>query len=364
MLYINGKFLAQRTTGVQRFSRGLLLAFDQLLAQATSHDEVVLLCPPGVPHLDELVHIKQRTCGRAGRSLTWWEQIDLPLAARDGTLLCFSGSAPLLARRCVPTIHDAAVFLHPEAYSWKFVAWYRFLFRWMSKRVPYVLTVSNSSANDLRKFLSKPEYKVIPNAAEHIDRVDADNGVLRHLNVLPRRYVLAVGSLNPTKNFSSLVEAYLASGLGPEVPLVIAGNLNKAIFSSTLIPTDNESILWAGPVDDAQLKALYENALVFVFPSLYEGFGIPPLEAMSCGCPVIASNASSIPEVCSDAALYFPPLDTDALARLLREIRDNAPLRQQMIDKGKRRSSAFSWEHSGQLLKGFLHDNKMLATES
>lgn len=362
MLYINGKFLAQRTTGVQRFSRGLLLAFDQLLAQERSADDVILLCPPGVAHLDELVYIKQRTCGRAGRSLTWWEQIDLPLATRTGMLLCFSGSAPLLARHCIPTIHDAAVFMHPEAYSWKFAAWYRFLFRSMSKRVPYVLTVSNSSANDLRKFLSEPEYKVIPNAAEHIDRVVADNSVLRDLNVLPRRYVLAVGSLNPTKNFPALVEAYLASELGPDIPLVIAGNLNKAIFSSTLVPKEGESIVWAGPVDDAQLKALYENALVFVFPSLYEGFGIPPLEAMSCGCPVIASNASSIPEVCSDAALYFPPLDTAALARLLREIRDNTPLRQQMIDKGRRRSDAFSWEHSGQLLKDFLDDKQMLAT--
>jgi len=364
MLYINGKFLAQRTTGVQRFSRGLLLALDQLLARRRTHDEVVLLCPPGVAYLDGLVHIKQRNCGRAGRSLTWWEQVDLPLAARDGTLLCFSGSAPLLARRCIPTIHDAAVFLHPEAYSWKFVAWYRFLFRWMSNRVPYVLTVSNSSANDLRKFLSKPEYKVIPNAAEHIGLVDADDGVLGKLGILPRRYVLAVGSLNPTKNFASLVEAYLASGLGPDIPLVIAGDLNRTVFSSTLAPSDGEAIVWAGPVDDAQLKALYENALVFVFPSLYEGFGIPPLEAMSCGCPVIASNASSIPEVCADAALYFPPLDTAALARLLREIRDNAALRQQMIVKGKRRSSAFSWAHSGELLKRFLDDERMLAGES
>jgi glycosyltransferase involved in cell wall biosynthesis len=219
-----------------------------------------------------------------------------------------------------------------------------------------VLTVSQSSANDLRKFLTMAEYKVVPNAAEHMNSVGADKSVLQDLRLTPRHYVLAVGSLNPTKNFASLVDAYLASGLAPDIPLVIAGDFNRSVFTTAMTPEHNKAIVWAGPVNDARLKALYENAMVFAFPSLYEGFGIPPLEAMNCGCPVVASNASSIPEVCGDAALYFAPRDIPALAQLLREMRDNVPLRLQMIEKGRRRSVGFSWDRSAKLLQDFLSE--------
>jgi glycosyltransferase involved in cell wall biosynthesis len=205
------------------------------------------------------------------------------------------------------------------------------------------------------------KFKVIPNAAEHIGVPVADKTVLQDLQLAPQQYVLAVGSLNPTKNFATLVEAYLASGLGPDIPLVIAGDFNNSVFTSSMALAHKEAIVWAGPVNDARLKALYENAMVFAFPSIYEGFGIPPLEAMACGCPVVASNASSIPEVCGDAAVYFAPRDVTALAHLLREVRDNTPLRQQMIDKGKRRSALFSWERSGKLLESFLSEEQILS---
>jgi glycosyltransferase involved in cell wall biosynthesis len=361
MLYINGKFLGQRTTGVQRFARGLLFALDKSLAERPAGRPVVLLTPPGVPPLEGLSAIEQRSCGKSRRSLTWWEQVELPLYCRDGDLLCFSGSAPLFARRCIPTIHDAAVFLHPQAYSRKFVAWYRILFRRLARRSPCVLTVSESAAADLAEFLPRSKFRIVYNAAEHIVQVNPDNLILERHGLLGRRYILAVGSLNPTKNFEALLQAYCSAGFDSSTPLVIVGALNGSVFSQTDLRTEHSAIIWAGAVSDEQLRTLYENAALFVFPSLYEGFGIPPLEAMTCGCPVVASSASSIPEVCGDAALYFPPRDIPAVAASLLRVLKDESLRQELIFKGRRRSECFSWARSAEQLRSCLVDANYLS---
>ena len=134
-LYISGKFLRQRTTGVQRFARGLVQALDEELMRARTADRVVLLKPPAAQEI-ALRFIEQRTCGTSIRSLNLWEQTALPWAARDGTLLCLSGSAPLLGGRRVPTIHDAALYLHGQAYSRPFAAWYHLLFATVTRRAP------------------------------------------------------------------------------------------------------------------------------------------------------------------------------------------------------------------------------------
>jgi len=298
--------------------------------------------------------IEQRTCGSPGRSLTWWEQVELPFQCRDGELLCFSGSAPFFARNCIPTIHDAAVFLQPHAYSRKFVAWYRMLFRRLSRRSPFILTVSKSAASDLAQFLPGSEFRIVYNAAEHIVQIGPDKSILKQHQLLGRRYILAVGSLNPTKNFNVLIQAYRKAGFDANVPLVIVGAVNGSVFNGSGVSTVDESIIWAGGVSDAQLRTLYENATLFAFPSLYEGFGIPPLESMTCGCPVVASSASSIPEICGDAALYFPPLDIAAVAASLQRVLNDEALRQELISKGYQRSECFSWQHSAEQLRSCL----------
>lgn len=359
MLYINGKFLAQRMTGVQRFALGLLLALDKSLAKRPGGRRVFLLTPPGVPPVPGLSVIEQRACGRPGLPLTWWEQVELPLSSRNGRLLCFSGSAPLLARRCIMTIHDAAIYLQPQAYSRKFVAWYRLLFSRMSRSAPLVLTVSNSAARDLATFLPDSKFRLVYNAAEHITHVASDPSVLKAHGLVHGGYILAVGSMNPTKNFAALIEAYHAADLGRKIPLVIVGAVNGSVFSQPIAQsgtqsTGAQSVVWAGSVSDAQLRALYEHAAVFAFPSLYEGFGIPPLEAMSCGCPVVASNASSIPEVCGDAALYFSPQDGAAISAAILRVLADDELRRNLVEKGLNRSRCFSWEKSGEQLRNWL----------
>lgn len=354
MIYINGKFLAQRTTGVQRFAHGIVSALDRSLQAQPCRQAVELLLPPAAVPIPGLQKISQRHVGRAGRSLTAWEQLDLPSRTRHGTLLCLSGSAPFFARDCVPTIHDAAVYLHPKAYSRAFVAWYRLLFAHRARSSPLTLTVSESSARDLAPHLPQTAFRVVPNSAEHITRLPADLSIMERLQLSSQGFLLAVGSLNKTKNFAALIEAYTTSGLVERLPLVIVGAINRDVFCAGTSVTDHRNVRWVGPVPDGQLRALYEQAAVFVFPSLYEGFGIPPLEAMHCGCPVVASNASSIPEVCGDAALYFHPRDAVAMTAAIESLLGADTCRSKLIERGRQRARAFSWSHAAERLRAAL----------
>lgn len=348
-LYINGKFLVQRTTGVQRFARGLVSALDELLASQPELPAPILLTPPGADFLP-LRKIEQRICGSSNMPATLWEQSSLPWAARRGTLLCLAGSAPLLGGARIPTIHDAAVFLHPQAYSRRFVAWYRLLFRVVTAGAPVSFSVSDHAANELEQKLSGRKFRVVPNAAEHILNQSADNNILKSHKLDSQRYLLAVGSRNPTKNLEALIAAYSDSGLGPDISLVLVGGGNGNVFSGSEPVQSVPGIVRTGAIGDAELRALYENALALVFPSTYEGFGIPPLEAMSCNCPVVASNASSIPEVCGDAAVYFDPYDKQSMIKALMSIVMEEGLREDLIRKGRARLQLYSWKRSAAIL--------------
>lgn len=354
IIYINGKFLSQRTTGVQRFAFGVVEALDRSLRSQPSSCRFELLLPPCAKPITGLTAISQRHVGRFMRSLTAWEQLVLPAYASDGTLLCLSGSAPFFVRDCIPTIHDAAVYLHPQAYSRTFVTWYRILFAHRAKKSPLVLTVSDSSARDLATHLPPTAFRVVPNSAEHITREPSDPSVMDAFQLLPQGYLLAVGSLNPTKNFTLLLKAYTSSKFSEYFPLVIVGAINKDVFRSDGDIPHCSNVHWVGPVSDTQLRALYEQAAVFLFPSLYEGFGIPPLEAMICGCPVVASNSSSIPEVCGDAALYFDPYDQLALTSTIQNLLSDNVCRSKLIEYGRQRARSYSWDISAKRLRTAL----------
>lgn len=359
-LFLNGKFLAQRTTGVQRMAHGIVNALDRSLQTRPCGCTVEILLPPSAKPIEGLQVIRQRHVGRAGRTLTLWEQLDLPANARNGTLLCLSGSAPFLARSCVVTVHDAAVFLHPQAYSRLFVAWYRLLFSHHARRSPFVLTISESSARDLATHLPPTKFRVVPMSAEHIISQPADGTVMEQLQLSPQGYLLAVGSLNPTKNFAALIDAYAASTLSERLPLVIVGAINRKVFRAGSSVIDHPNVRWAGPIPDAQLRALYEQAALFIFPSIYEGFGIPPLEAMLCGCPVAASNASSIPEVCGNAAHYFDPHDLNEMRSVIESILENDVYRKVLIERGRQRALTFTWDHTAQCLRSALAEFQLI----
>jgi len=349
-IFINGKFTAQRTTGVQRVAARLTQALDAQLSDGDA-DRWILLCPPGST-APVLRHIAVRQIGPPGLPRHLWEQLVLPFAARGGLLVNLAGAAPYVAARQVCLLHDAAVFDHPRAYTRAFVGWYRQLFRRLARTAARLLTVSAFSQARLALHLKlQPgQIGVLNNGCDHLDEVVPDLGVLTRHALVGTRCLLAVASANPTKNLASLLTAYARLPADPLLRLVIVGGANERVFAAgkTLDPPQ---VVRVGPVGDAQLVALYLHAAGFVLPSLYEGFGIVALEAMRCGCPVAAAQAAAIPEVCGDAALYFDPQSVPAIADAMQRLLSDTSLVDQLRAAGQARACIFRWSDAAAVLR-------------
>jgi glycosyltransferase involved in cell wall biosynthesis len=350
-IFINGKFTAQRPTGVQRMARCNVQALDAVIAESGIDDiRWVLLCPPNsdVPRLKT---IQVYVGGPRMFGLHFWEQCYLPLVSFKGPLISLSGSAPLLHLNQVCTIHDAAVFDYPQAYTSAFRSWYRFLFKWMGCFARRIITVSEFSRDRISVCLKidKSQITVVHNGAEHLNAIEADDSIWRRLGLEARPYLLAVASVNPTKNLAALIDAFILLPHN-DVRLVLVGGENRAVFSSHGLSFEDARIVRAGPVSDAQLKYLYLKADALVFPSVYEGFGLPPLEAMHCGCPVLAAKAASIPEVCGNAAYYFDPHSLASLTAAMAALLDGKISRVELMSRGRERAQSLTWMAAGRSL--------------
>lgn len=354
-VFLNGKFAAQPLTGVQRVGHELVQALDRRLAAgavAGAAHRWVLLCPPGARSMN-LQAIVPRTVSDRALPLHLWEQLVLPFAAQAGLLVNLAGTGPWFAGRQVVLQHDAAVFDHPEAYTPAFVAWYRRLFARQVRCAQACLVVSAFSRARLAQALGQPpqRWNVSPLGADHLERVSPDARALERLQVAPGQYLLAVGSANPTKNLDALIAAYATLPL-PRPPLLLVGGRNDRVFAEESVPARAAipGLQRIGRVDDAALRALYEGALALVFPSVYEGFGLPPLEAMALGCPVLTTRCASLPEVCGEAAFYAESPDAAGLSVALRRLLEDADLRERLRHAGRAHSRRFTWDHAVQPL--------------
>jgi glycosyltransferase involved in cell wall biosynthesis len=342
-LAINARFLTQKLSGVQRFSREVVTAL------AATGTPMRLLAPRDAPA--SFAGLPVEHVGR--RSGQPWEQFDLPRAAGACHLLNLGNTAPLrLGARQTVVIHDAGVFDTPESYSFAFRAWYRALHWALPRRGTRILTVSEFSRDRLALHLGLPPQVigVLPEGGEHALREPAEPGILARHGLAPRGYALAVGTRASHKNLGQLREAVaLLASRG--LKLAVAGAADAAVFRNA---ADVDSALALGRVSDGELRALYENALCLIFPSRYEGFGLPPLEAMWCGCPVLAASAGAVPEVCGDAALWFdaagPRSPAAALARLLAD----PLLAEHLRAAGRRRAATYSWSAAAEALLATL----------
>lgn len=352
-IFINGRFLAQAITGVQRTAWALVCALDEQVPAAEGPCWI-LLCPPGV-RAPALRHLQVRQVGLPGLALHAWEQLVLPLAARSGLLLNLAGGAPWLARRQACLLHDAAVFDGPDAYAGAFRAWYRALFKHLAAHAAFLFTVSRFSQDRLALALGVPPSRLalLPNAADHILHVPADPGLLARHGLQPGRYLLTVASESPAKNTAALVSAFGQLHTAEPLRLVWVGRRNARVFAAVPVP-DSDRVLRLDAVDDAGLRALYESALLLAVPSLYEGFGLPALEAMHCGCPVLAARAAALPEVCGDAAAYFDPAQPGALATGLQSLVSDPARRDGLRRAGLERARQFSWAASAARLRQVL----------
>lgn len=349
-LAINGKFTAQRMTGVQRVAYELTT---ELARIANADDAPSLVVPQDHDPSGLPAGARMQTSDRLHGTL--WEQWTLPRTTRGRTLLSLCNIGPLAKRDQLLMIHDAAVFDLPAGYSLAFRLWYRFAFSILKRRARHIVTVSHFSRARLAARLRVPPARVsvVPAAVDHIDRIDADPRVLSRLKLDTDGYVLFVGSLAPGKNLARALEAIaLMRASHPTLRFVIAGGANAKIFGARAagLRDDDPYVTWAGYVTDGELKALYEHAGCFVFPSLYEGFGLPPLEAMRCGCPVVVSHEGALPEVCGGAALFCDAYSPPDIAAAIARVMDDAELRARLRTMGREHARRYSWRRSARAL--------------
>lgn len=348
-IFINGKFLAQSLTGVQRYAIELLQAFDELLADGTETlpGIFVLLVPTlRIQQLPTLRRIQIREIPSCNLHL--WEQVRLPWAARGNLLINLAGSAPLIKIGQISTFHDTAVFDAPTSFSPSFVRWYRLLFKVQGRLSSRILTVSQFSKERLVNNLDIDPNKinVVHCGADHMSYRCADNSILSKLDVASGRYFLAVGSANPNKNFGRLIQAFV--GLeDPEVRLVVVGGSNTTVFADVSdAAREDPRIVRAGRLSDEEIKTLYNHARVYVFPSIYEGFGLPPIEAMFCDCPVLAARSASIPEICGSGAAFFNPYSVDEIRATMQRALDDDAWLDDLRRAGAARAETFTWHNA------------------
>jgi glycosyltransferase involved in cell wall biosynthesis len=344
-IFVNGRFLTQPMTGVQR------VAHEVTAALRTRYGSRLSVLGPARGIVPE-----DSSAKRVGRNTgQFWEQIDLPRHARNGILLNLGNTAPLVHRRQLVMIHDSGIFETPEAYSAKFRAWYRFLQGILGRNGTEIITVSEFSKSELvRNLKLEPAHvHVVRPGTDHMTRLAADKEILTRYGLRQDGFVLVVGTLAAHKNLAALnvlAEALAARGM----PFAITGTAGGAAFSAkgpAHLPTP---ALYLGRVTDEQLKALYENAACFIMPSLYEGFGLPAVEAMMCGCPVIAADIPALRESCGNAALFCNPRAPEDIAQVTLALLDNAPLRSKMREISLRHSAGMTWQRSADSLAGII----------
>lgn len=340
-IYINGRFLTQFITGVQRYACEIVKALDKLIEteQNIKKNKYTIICPKNTTYLLELKNIKLKKVGYLKGHI--WEQIELPLYTRDGYLINLCNVAPLIKTNQIVTIHDVAVYACPQGFSKLFQWWYKIIFLTLGKTLKHIITVSEFSKQELIKYckISDDKIHVIHLGIEHISNLTPDGKVLQKYHLQDKKYIFAVSSLNHNKNFKMVIEA---AKINPQNLYVIAGGTNPKVFSKNQLELP-ENVKYIGYITDEELVDLYRHAGCFIYPSLYEGFGLPPLEAMAWGCPVVVSRRASLPEICGNAAIYCDPNNKEDIAEKIRKLLMNNVLRNRLIKNGHKRISAFQW---------------------
>ena len=329
---VNTRILSNHLTGVQRYLLSIL------------------------EHLPEKIHRIEPTCSLHGVSGHAWEQLILPSLLHNETLWSPSHTGPIAVKRQVVTIHDLSTLDHPEWTSSQFAKWYGFLLPRLIRKASRIISVSHFTKTRIVDLIGIDPDKVSVIHSGVDERFRPTNthvspSLWIELQLPSPNYLLSVGSLEPRKNLPRLLKAWTLTQ--KEVPknlwLVLTGSKGTPrIFKDAGIDRIPPRVHIMGHIPDNLLPSLYSGATGFVYPSLYEGFGLPPLEAMACGIPCAVSNQTSLPEIVGDAALQFDPVNIEAMANALITLINNSNLRMELRNKGLKRASLFSWNHCAQ----------------
>lgn len=347
---VNCRFLTQNPTGVQRYALSCAL-----MMQKKFGSEVLFVAPAGKLHesSNEIEGIVR--FGSLKYSGHFWEQFVLPIYLKklsNPVLLCFSGLAPIFYRNTIYCIHDMAIFRYPKTFSTLYGIYYRQMTRLLVSRARKLICVSNFTKSEIEELLGRRDVDVVHNTIpKTLSReVGSSSGLLETIG--EDDFILAVGTLEPRKNLHRLVKAFENASLG-KVKLLIIGASGAAFRQMETPWSMSDDIILGGYVSDSELCALYTRARCFIYPSIYEGFGIPPLEAMSFDCPIAVSSTSSMPEVCGEAGIYFDPFNVELISRAIIKMMNCSETEKNiLVENGKKQVETFTSRHQeAQLLK-------------
>ena len=348
--------------GIGRYARSLVSA----LARVDQSDTIVLFsheAPQSGREFPRASNIQVRMVP-VRRLPIFWHRLHMPLPIEllTGPIDVFHGTdstiPPARRARRVVTVHDRSFMIHPECAVPSLAAYLNRVVPRAVRTADHVIADSHQTANDLVERLGVPRERITPihlGIEPDYHRLQ-DTAYLADLSVrygLRHPLVLAVGTIEPRKNYARLIEAFAEARRMPGGPamLVIAGRkgwLYDDVFAAVERHSVSDGVRFAQYVSEADLRGLYCAADMLAMPSIYEGFGLPAVEAMALGTPVICSNGGSLPEVVGDAALIVPPEDVSGLAEALAQVARDPQLRQDLIACGLARSGMFTWEGAAQ----------------
>lgn len=325
MLVFDARALTHKTyTGVENYAKNILENLKDKLD--------INIAKPKVSH-KYLAHI--------------WTHFVLPFKSGE-VLFCPTNIAPLFvpkSKKLVVTIHDVAFITHPNSFSKFFKVYYKLLMPSIVKRADKIITVSKYSKKEIEKYY--------PNAKGKIEVIYLGFGAnFKEMNKIKKKnQLLYVGSMNERKNFIGVLKAFnLLDQKGYKLLMIgnFFGNFNLDEESRLLVDKakQNPNIELLSSIDNNELAKIYNESKLFLFPSFYEGFGLPVLEAMTCGTPLICSDSSSLPEVGGDAVVYCDPYSIEDIKEKIEMVLGDEVLQKQMIEKGLERANMFSWEKS------------------
>lgn len=342
---VNSRFLTHSISGAERFAIELCYQLKILIP------ELVFLAPSNgiVQHqLAQEFNVVQFGC----LENHLWEQIELPLYLKKNgnpLLVNLLNTAPLFYKNQIISVLDIAFVRFPGTFSFLFRRYYQYLIPKILRRSKRIVSISEFSKKEIIEYYNIDPRKISVIYCAVPARFIFNNNQLRDLDaVVPaEKYILAVGALQPQKNLKNLVKAFLLLN-DSELNLYIIGasrqNFRQSGISQLVEGKKNIKLL--GRVGDDELIKFYKNALCFVFPSFYEGFGIPPLEAQAMASPVIVSNVASLPEIFGDSALYCDPSDINDIKDKIHRIATDKSLRRELLIKSNQNWRRFSWRDS------------------
>ena len=343
ILVVNSRFLTQNITGVQRFAIEIAKQLKVLYSS-----DIQFISPKNIIHVDLAEELEAKVIGNRTGHL--WEQIDLPryLKSIDSPLILnLANTAPLFYKNKVITVYDLAFYHYPKWFSKKFVLAYNFLIPRICRNSKHIFTDSEYVRKDISKSYSIDNTKITTIYGSYSEIFKCNSNQKESL-------ILAVGSIDPRKNLLALINIFKDI---KDVKLMIVGQENK-VFSSLGIKDLPDNIVFTGYVNDIDLVDLYNKASLFVYPSFFEGFGIPPLEAQACGTPVVCSNTTSLPEVGKDSVIYCDPYSLKDIREKIELVLNDKDLQNQLRTKGFDNIKRFSWKRSANKMIKIIEELK------